>query len=104
MSDVKRYDLQGCSTDYCNAHVYEAPDGDLVWRDDYAAAAARAEAAEAKLARVGAILSENGCDCECDHHRDERGDDCPELCLACCINDALMGNEDDAILNRKPAP
>lgn len=32
--------------------------------------------------------AQNGCDCECDHHPDERGPDC-DVCLACRIGDAL---------------
>jgi hypothetical protein len=34
------------------------------------------------------LLEENGCDCPCDHHPDERGDDC-EQCLACLIEMAV---------------
>ena len=31
---------------------------------------------------------ENGCECPCDHHPDERGSAC-EVCLACRIGEAV---------------
>ena len=37
---------------------------------------------------VRGLLEENGCDCPCDHHPDERGPDC-EVCLACRIGEAV---------------
>lgn len=40
-----------------------------------------------RLRAVRKLLEENGCDCQCDHHPDERGDDC-EVCLACRIGEA----------------
>jgi hypothetical protein len=45
--------------------------------------------AEHKLDDVRAILEQNGCDCECDHHHEEHDDDC-ELCLACQVGSAVM--------------
>lgn len=48
---------------------------------------ARLEADE-RLRVVRRLLEENGCDCPCDHHADERGPDC-EVCLACRIGEAV---------------
>jgi hypothetical protein len=48
-----------------------------LWRD-----------AEDKLDKVRTLLSENGCDCECDHHYTEHEDDCVP-CLGCQISEAL---------------
>lgn len=39
--------------------------------------------ADDRLRAVRKLLEENGCDCPCDHHADERGPDC-EVCLARC--------------------
>jgi len=41
-----------------------------------------------RLRAVRKLLEENGCDCQCDHHPDERGDDC-EVCLGCRIGEAV---------------
>lgn len=41
-----------------------------------------------RLRAVRRLLEENGCECTCDHHPDERGDDC-EVCLACRIGEAV---------------
>ena len=41
-----------------------------------------------RIRAVRKLLEENGCDCPCDHHPDERGDDC-EVCLACRIGEAV---------------
>ena len=41
-----------------------------------------------RLRAVRKLLEENGCDCPCDHHPDERGPDC-EVCLACRIGEAV---------------
>lgn len=38
----------------------------------------------ARLIDVQCLLEKNGCDCECDCHPVEHGDEC-ELCLACRI-------------------
>lgn len=46
--------------------------------------------AEARLSAVRAVLEQNGCQCPCDHHPDERGDGC-KVCLACRVEDALDG-------------
>ena len=43
--------------------------------------------ADERLRVVRRLLEENGCDCPCDHHADERGPDC-EVCLACRIGEA----------------
>jgi hypothetical protein len=42
------------------------------------------------IARVGEVLSENGCDCDCEHYPDEHDDDC-ERCLGCRVEAALRG-------------
>lgn len=44
--------------------------------------------ADERLRAVRRLLEENGCDCPCDHHPDERGPDC-EVCLACRIAEAV---------------
>jgi len=49
----------------------------------------------ARIAAVNDLLSQNGCDCECEHHRDEHDDTCAR-CLACRIDAALNGKKDDA--------
>lgn len=41
-----------------------------------------------RLRAVRKLLEENGCECPCDHHPDERGPDC-EVCLACRIGEAV---------------
>jgi hypothetical protein len=45
--------------------------------------------AEDKLDLVRGLLEHNGCDCDCDHHWEEHGDDC-EPCLACRIGDVVQ--------------
>ena len=42
----------------------------------------------AEADRLRKLLEENGCECPCDHHPDERGPDC-EVCLACRIGEAV---------------
>ena len=42
----------------------------------------------AKLLRIGQILVEEGCSCECEHHYEEHDDEC-ELCLGCRISEVL---------------
>ena len=44
--------------------------------------------ADNRLRAVRKLLEENGCECPCDHHPDERGPDC-EVCLACCIGEVV---------------
>ena len=44
--------------------------------------------ANERLRAVRKILEENGCECPCDHHPDERGADC-DMCLACRIGEAV---------------
>lgn len=44
--------------------------------------------ADERLRAVRKLLEENGCECPCDHHPDERGDDC-DLCLACRIGEVV---------------
>ena len=44
--------------------------------------------ADERLRAVRVLLEENGCDCPCDHHPDERGADC-DMCLACRIGEAV---------------
>ncbi len=41
-----------------------------------------------RLRAVRKLLEENGCECPCDHHPDERGSAC-EVCLACRIGEAV---------------
>ena len=40
------------------------------------------------LDKVRALLSENGCDCTCEHHYEEHDDEC-ELCLACRVGEVM---------------
>ena len=47
----------------------------------------------AKTDAVNRLLADNGCDCECEHHRDEHDDTC-ERCLACRIDAALNGKDE----------
>jgi hypothetical protein len=44
--------------------------------------------ADDRLRAVRKLLEENGCECPCDHHPDERGHDC-KVCLACRIGEAV---------------
>lgn len=44
--------------------------------------------ADDRLRAVRKLLEENGCECPCDHHWEERGPDC-EICLACRIGEAV---------------
>lgn len=44
----------------------------------------------AKTDAVNRLLSQNGCDCECDHDAESHDDTC-ERCLACRIDAALNG-------------
>lgn len=48
----------------------------------------RSMEADARLRAVRQLLEENGCECPCDHHPDERGPGC-EVCLACRIGEVL---------------
>lgn len=41
-----------------------------------------------RLRAVRKLLEDNGCECPCDHHWEERGPDC-EVCLACRIGEAV---------------
>lgn len=47
--------------------------------------------ADERLRAVRKLLEENGCECPCDHHPDERGEDC-EVCLACRIQAAMRSD------------
>lgn len=58
--------------------------------------AAERDDAEAKLASIGQLLAQNGCDCSCDHHADEHNNDCA-LCLACRIGHVLQPVEQAAV-------
>lgn len=42
--------------------------------------------------RVGAVLSDNGCDCDCGHDPESHNENC-ERCLACRVQAALDGAE-----------
>ena len=44
--------------------------------------------AEERLRAVRKLLEENGCECPCDHHWEERGPEC-EVCLACLVGEAV---------------
>lgn len=44
--------------------------------------------AEEKLAAICALLEQNGCDCDCEHHMEEHDDDC-EWCFACQVNEVV---------------
>lgn len=44
--------------------------------------------ADERLRAVRKLLEDNGCECPCDHHWEERGPDC-EVCLACRIGEAV---------------
>ncbi len=44
--------------------------------------------ADERLRAVRKLLEWNGCECECEHHWEERGPDC-EICLACLIGEAV---------------
>ncbi len=44
--------------------------------------------ADERLRAVRKLLEDNGCECPCDHHQDERGPDC-EVCLACLVGEAV---------------
>mgnify|MGYP000558909436 FL=1 len=44
--------------------------------------------ADERLRAVRKLLEDNGCECPCDHHWEERGPDC-EVCLACLIGEAV---------------
>ena len=57
-------------------------------RDDLERHAKRLAAMEEGIEAVGAILEENGCDCDCDHHPEEHDPGC-RRCLACRIDQAL---------------
>lgn len=48
-----------------------------------------------KFAAVNALLSANGCDCECDHTCEEDHEEDCERCLACRI-DAALNRKDEA--------
>ena len=47
-----------------------------------------AKGSDERLRAVRKLLEENGCECPCDHHPDERGSAC-EVCLACRIGEAV---------------
>jgi hypothetical protein len=64
------------------------------WEDLYNERNRLWRAAGDKLDAIGSILDRNGCDCECEHHWEEHGDEC-ELCLACQIS---------AVITRKASP
>jgi hypothetical protein len=46
--------------------------------------------ADQRISSALALLEESGCECECDHHPDERAPDCV-VCLPCRIEEALRG-------------
>jgi hypothetical protein len=85
LQDTERLWSQAC--DIARAHC-PVDIGLSHVRDGIPALAKRAEAAAAALHAVRKLLEENGCDCPCDHHPDERGDDC-EVCFACRVGEAV---------------
>ncbi len=50
----------------------------------------RADRADDKLRRIGGVLKTAGCDCDCEHHRDECSDEC-QRCTGCLIDTILRG-------------
>lgn len=42
------------------------------------------------LGRVGEVLADNGCNCDCEHHPEEHEADC-EACVACQIGYEMTG-------------
>ncbi len=48
----------------------------------------RADRAENKLRRIGEVVKTSGCDCDCEHHRDECSDEC-QRCTGCLIDTIL---------------
>ncbi len=53
-----------------------------------ATAEQRADRAEDKLRRIGEVVKTSGCDCDCEHHRDECSDEC-QRCTGCLISSIL---------------
>ena len=50
------------------------------------------DAALARVRNVEALLSLNGCDCDCDHSAEEHDEDC-DRCFACQVQAALDGKD-----------
>ena len=48
----------------------------------------RVRGAAMTVARIGAALTENGCDCDCDHRPADHVDECAR-CFACRVQAAL---------------
>jgi hypothetical protein len=43
---------------------------------------------KSQFEEICSLLKTNGCDCPCDHHREEHAEEC-ERCLACRISDIV---------------
>lgn len=67
---------------------------------DISASEKECRALRVRVAAVGRVLSENGCDCECGCFWDEHGDDC-DRCLACRVEDAIARREDVVVEGEK---
>lgn len=59
------------------------------WEHLYLAAHRRSRSRGDAIDRIGSLLSEHGCDCECDHSIEDHDDGC-ERCLACRIGNVLV--------------
>jgi protein-tyrosine-phosphatase len=70
------------------------------WEDLYNERNRLWRAAGDKLDAIGSLLERNGCDCDCEHHWEEHGDEC-DLCLACQIS-AAVGSWDRRTNDRNP--
>ena len=53
---------------------------------------AERDAALVRVRNVEALLSLNGCDCDCDHSAEEHDEDC-DRCFACQVQAALDGKD-----------
>lgn len=76
--------------------VAEVDGGRIAYADlveDLRAAKHRNRTMHASLYRVRVLLENEGCSCECEHHREEHVDDC-ELCFACRVS-AVVSNGGD---------
>jgi len=72
-----------------DAEATPGPWGPIGARFVTAACSTAPALARAYLA-VCKVLSDNGCDCDCEHHPEEHDDDCVR-CLACRVEAALAG-------------
>ena len=82
-----------------NEHFLHGADAAFIAkaRTDVPRLLATIAARDAQLEAVGAVLSENGCDCDRDHPEEECDDECDhgDPCLACRIEAAMKGAKRD---------